>query len=67
VFIAEQSERPPEWHPVLRVADVDAFNPRPAPPVVQEFIPQLWGVVEAIVRDPDGRLVSLQAPPPRAG
>ena len=62
VFIAEQHDRDLETHPVLRVADAAAFNPSRPPDFVQPFTPQHWGVMEAIVRDPDGRQVSLQAP-----
>jgi ADP-ribose pyrophosphatase YjhB (NUDIX family) len=35
-----------------------------AHPEVRSFEPQHWGVVEALIRDPDGRNVSLQAPIP---
>ena len=64
VFIAEQLDRDLETHPVLRVADATAFNPARAPEFVEPFSPQHWGVLQAIVRDPDGRHVSLQAPSP---
>ena len=35
-----------------------------APRFARSFEPQHWGVAEALVVDPDGRLVSLQAPVP---
>jgi hypothetical protein len=65
VFIAEQHEdRDLEMHPILRVADAEAFAPDRAPDFERVFTPQHWGVTEALVRDPDGRVVSLQAPLP---
>ena len=60
VFIAEQHDGPLETHPILGVADSTAFTP--ALDFARPFEPQHWGVVEALVRDPDGRVVSLQAP-----
>jgi hypothetical protein len=65
VFIAEQQDRELQTHPILRVADATAFRPDRTPDVVHDFTPQHWGVVEAVVRDPDGRPVSLQAPVPQ--
>jgi len=62
VFIAEQHDRDLEMHPMLRVADAAAFNPARTPEFVQPFTLQHWGALEAIVRDPDGRNVSLHAP-----
>jgi hypothetical protein len=64
VFIVEQHDRELETHPVLRVADATTFVPARAPEFSQPFTPQHWGVMEAILRDPDGRHVSLQAPLP---
>jgi hypothetical protein len=64
VFINEQHEGKLEAHPILRVADATAFQPERTPDFAQQFTPQHWGVVEALVRDPDGRNVSLQAPTP---
>ena len=64
VFIAEQHESDLDTHPVLRVADASAFRPDRPPDFVQEFTPEHWGVLQALVRDADGRLVSLQAPLP---
>lgn len=66
VFIAERGD--PEHtlvtYPVLDVADSKSFAPDRAPEYARPFEPQHWGVVEALLRDPDGRLVSLQAPVP---
>jgi hypothetical protein len=64
VFIVEQHERDLTTHPVLHVADAGAFDPPRSPEYEQPFTPQHWGVVEAIIRDPDGRQVSLEAPMP---
>jgi hypothetical protein len=64
VFINEQHGADLETHPILRVADSTTFAPvRPAS-FAQPFTPQHWGVVEALVKDPDDRNVSLQAPLP---
>ena len=66
IFIAERGD--PEHalltYPVLGVADSTNFTPERAPQYARPFEAQHWGVVEALVVDPDGRLVSLQAPVP---
>ncbi len=62
VFIAEQHDRELTTHPILQVADSAKFAPLPAPKMTRQFEPQHWGVVEAMLNDPDGREVSLQAP-----
>jgi hypothetical protein len=64
VFIAEQQDAPLETHPILAVNDAEAFSPDRAPDFARPFAPQHWGVVEAWIRDPDGRNVSLQGPLP---
>lgn len=64
VFIREQHDAELRTYPVLRVADSTAFAPARVPEFVQPFTPQHWGVMEALVRDPDGRTVSLEAPLP---
>jgi hypothetical protein len=64
VFINEQHEGDLEAHPILRVAAADAFAPDRDPEFAMSFTPQHWDVLEAHVRDPDGRIVSLQAPLP---
>jgi hypothetical protein len=64
VFINEQHDGELETHPILRVQDATTFAPDRAPEFVQPFTPEHWGVVEALIRDPDGRNVSLQAPLP---
>ena len=64
VFIAEQQDAPLETYPVLWVRDSEAFTPDRPADYAERFTPRHWGVVEALVRDPDGRTVSLQAPVP---
>ena len=64
VFISEQHDRDLETHPILRVADAAAFAPEREPDFERIFEPQHWAMLEALVRDPDGRAVSLQAPLP---
>jgi uncharacterized glyoxalase superfamily protein PhnB len=63
VFVAEIPEdRPPATRLVLGVADAEAFEADPVVEVVTPFQPTHWGTQEMTVRDPDGRLWSLQAP-----
>jgi hypothetical protein len=64
VFINERGDGDLETHPILRVPDATAFAPSRPADFIQPFTPEHWGVVEALVRDPDGRAVSLQAPLP---
>ena len=64
VFINEQSDGSLETHPILRVADGDRYQPGPEVEVAQPFRAEHWGMAEALVRDPDGRVVSLQSPLP---
>jgi uncharacterized glyoxalase superfamily protein PhnB len=62
VFIAEVPEdREPQMRIVLKVTDADAFRPDPAVEVVTPFEDTHYGTKEMTVRDPDGRLWSLQA------
>jgi uncharacterized glyoxalase superfamily protein PhnB len=44
------------------VSDEDAFRPGPGVEVVTPFEDTHFGTREMTVRDPDGRLWSLQAP-----
>lgn len=63
VFIAEVPEdRDPQVRIVLKVPDADAFRADDAVEVVTPFEPTHYGTREMTVRDPDGRLWSLQAP-----
>ena len=50
---------------MFRVDDAAAFTADPIDPIVDvvtPFAPTHWGTQEMVVRDPDGRLWSLQAP-----
>jgi hypothetical protein len=63
VFIAEIPEdREPQVRLALRVPDENAFRADPAVDVVTPFEDTHYGTREMTVRDPDGRLWSLQAP-----
>lgn len=66
VFVAERADGELETHPILAVADAAAFAPDPPVTFARPFTPQHWEVTEALVLDPDGRAVSLQAPLPDA-
>ncbi|GAA5131108.1 VOC family protein [Pseudonocardia adelaidensis] len=65
VFVAEVPEdrEPQEPRIVLKVADADAdaFRPGSGVEVVTPFADTHFGTREMTVRDPDGRLWSLQA------
>jgi hypothetical protein len=61
VFIIEQLDREPRITPVLRIEDAGAFNPDRPAVYVQPFQLQHWGVVQAVIADPDGRGVSIEA------
>jgi hypothetical protein len=65
VFINEQHESDLSTRPILHVADSTAFQPDRPTDFAQPFTPEHWGAVEALIRDPDGRVVSLQAPLPQ--
>jgi uncharacterized glyoxalase superfamily protein PhnB len=63
LFIAEVPEdRPTSTQLVLHVKDAAAFELDAAVEVVTSFEPTHWGTQEMTVRDPDGRVWSLQAP-----
>jgi uncharacterized glyoxalase superfamily protein PhnB len=63
VFIAEvPDDRPTGMQLVLRVRDAETLAADPIVEVVTPFQPTHWGRQEMTVRDPDGRLWSLQAP-----
>jgi uncharacterized glyoxalase superfamily protein PhnB len=63
VFIAEvPTDREPQTQIVLKVADAETFHPDSAVEVVTPFEDTHYGAQEMTVRDPDGRLWSLQAP-----
>ncbi len=63
VFINEQHDTELKTHPILEVLDSAEFAPKAQTLNFDRvFEPQHWGVVEAMINDPDGREVSLQAP-----
>jgi hypothetical protein len=63
VFVAEIPEdQEPKMQIVLKVPDADACRLDPVVEVVTPFEDTHWGTQEMTVRDPDGRLWSLQAP-----
>lgn len=63
LFIAEVPESQPTGvRLVLRVPDAEACTIPDGVEVVTPFEPTHWGTQEMVVRDPDGRLWSLQAP-----
>lgn len=64
LFIDEQPTGELETHLILSVADAAAFSPDRPAEFIKPFTPEHWGVLEAVVADPDGRRVSLQAPLP---
>ncbi|MBI5089093.1 MAG: VOC family protein [Actinobacteria bacterium] len=63
VFVAEIPEgQVPGMQVVLQVADPDTAELPPEVEVVSPFEDTHWGTREMVVRDPDGRLWSLQGP-----
>ena len=63
VFIAEVPEdQEPQTQIVLRVPDADTFRPGAGVEVVTPFEDTHYGTRAMTVRDPDGRLWTLQAP-----
>ena len=63
IFIAEVPEdRLPRVQIALKVPDADTFRAGPGVEVVTPFEDTHYGTREMTVRDPDGRLWSLQAP-----
>lgn len=63
IFIAEvPADQPPETRVVLRAPGVDAVRLPPNVEIVSPFQPTHWGSQEMSVRDPDGRLWTIQAP-----
>src|SRR5579875_1925205 len=63
VFIAEiPGDREPQVRVVLKVPDADGCRLDPAVEVVTPFADTHYGTREMTVRDPDGRLWTLQAP-----
>ncbi|GLY77491.1 VOC family protein [Actinoallomurus iriomotensis] len=63
LVVAEIPEdREPQMQVALKVSDADEFRHDPAVEVVTPFEDTHYGTREMTVRDPDGRVWSLQAP-----
>ena len=62
VFVAEvPQDRQPQVQVVFKVADAESFHLHPAVEVITPFEDTHYGTREMTVRDPDGRVWSLQA------
>jgi hypothetical protein len=67
LFVVERPDGPdPEFRPLVRADDTDGFEPPGAGTVEHPFAGRPWGSAEMLLRDPDGRAVSVQAPQPAA-
>lgn len=63
IFVAAvPADQPLATQIALEVPDADAFLAEPPVEVVQPFTETHYGTKEMTVRDPDGRIWSLQAP-----
>ncbi|WP_331768953.1 VOC family protein (plasmid) [Embleya sp. NBC_00888] len=62
VIVEVPEDREPVVRLALTVADADGFRTDPALEVVTPFEDTHYGTREMTVRDPDGRVWSLQAP-----
>jgi len=63
VFVAEiPGDRAPQTQVILRVPDAASFRADPSIDVVTPFEDTHYGTKEMTVRDPDGRVWSLQTP-----
>ena len=60
MFIAERQVGPLRVQPVVRVTEPATFETDRPLDWVRTFEMQHWGATEALVRDPDGREISLQ-------
>jgi hypothetical protein len=65
LFVVERPDGPdPEIQPLVGADDADGFEPPHGATVEHPFIGRPWGSAEMLLRDPDGRHISVQAPPP---
>lgn len=63
LFVAEvPADQVPTMQATMKVADAATFTAGPDVDVVSEFEDTHWGTRQMIVRDPDGRLWSLETP-----
>jgi hypothetical protein len=66
VFISEiPTDQTPQIQLALGISVVDGFDPGPGVEVVTPFDDTHWGTKLMKVRDPDGRLWSIEGPGPR--
>jgi hypothetical protein len=67
LFIVERPyNQDPEIQPLVGTSDVRSFEPPRAGTVEHPFTDMHWGAAQMLLRDPDGRHVSIQAPLPAA-
>ena len=67
LFVVERPDGPdPQFQPLVRADDADGFEPPRAGTVEHPFTGRPWGSAEMLLRDPDGRPVSVQVPLPAA-
>jgi hypothetical protein len=65
LFVVERpASQDPEIQPLVAASDADSFQPPSAGTVEHPFTGRPWGSAEMLLRDPDGRHVSIQAPRP---
>jgi hypothetical protein len=65
LFVVERPDsQNPEIQPLVGTGDADSFQPPRAGTVEHPFTGRHWGAAEMLLRDPDGRHVSVQAPLP---
>jgi hypothetical protein len=65
LFVVELPEsQDPEIRPLVGTGDARTFEPPRAGTVAHPFTDRHWGASEMLLRDPDGRHVSVQAPQP---
>jgi hypothetical protein len=63
LFVVERPDaEDPEIQPLVATSDADSFQPPRAGTVEHPFTARHWGAAEMLLRDPDGRHVSVQAP-----
>jgi hypothetical protein len=62
LFIVERPDPHPEIQPLVAISDAGGFEPPQAGTVEQPFTDMHWGAAQMLLRDPDGRHVSIQAP-----
>jgi hypothetical protein len=65
LFIVERPDsHDPEIQPLVGTSDTHSFEPPSAGIVDQPFTDMPWGAAQMLLRDPDGRHISIQAPLP---